>query len=394
MKALEGLLVIDVSRVLAGPYCGQLLADLGATVIKVESPAGDENRTWVPITRTGDSSNYASVNRGKRSLTLNLKNARARELLLRLAEQADVLLHNYLPATAGRLGLAYETLRARNPRLVYCSITGYGEEGPLRDKPGYDLMVQAFSGVMSATGVEGGPPIRAGVSFIDMATGLSAFGAVVSALFARERGGQGCRVRASLLETAVAMLGYHAVAWLHLGVLPTRQGSGSWHLVPYQAFMAADGHVLVGAPNDKAWRRLCRVLELEALPDDPRFRDNAARVAHRDALIPQLEDRIGTQPVAHWVERLEAAGVAVSPLHTIDQVLGHPQVRANGMVVETATDAGAPVPLVGMPFTLDAVKHAAPSAPPPLGAHTDAILKEFLACSDAEIAELRRAGAL
>ena len=255
MAALTGHLVVDLSRVLAGPFCGQLLADMGANVIKIESPEGDENRKWPPLTSSGESSNYASVNRGKRSLTLNLKAPGAAEVLRGLAAKADVLLHSFLPDTAARLGIDYEELRAINPRLVFCTISGYGAQGPLRNKPGYDLMVQAFSGVMSTTGFEGGPPIRTGVSFIDMSTGLSAYAAIMTALVARNSTGKGTWVRASLLETGVAILGYHAVSWLQGSIMPRREGSGVWHLVPYQAFRCLDGHLLAGATNDSAWQR-------------------------------------------------------------------------------------------------------------------------------------------
>src|SRR6185312_1423329 len=231
MKVLEGIRVVDLSRVLAGPYCAQLLADFGATVIKVESPEGDENRRWPPLGPGGQSANFGSVNRGKRSLVLNLKSAGAREILCQLAARADVLLHSFLPDTAARLGISTESLRAANPRLVIGTISGYGALGPLAEKRGYDLMVQAFSGAMSTTGIPGGPPIRTGVSFIDMSTGLSLYGGVVTALLGREKTGLGTWVRGSLLETAVALLGYHAVAWMQAGVLPEPQGSGSGHLV-------------------------------------------------------------------------------------------------------------------------------------------------------------------
>ena len=268
MKVLQGIVVADLSRVLAGPFCAQQLADMGADVIKVESPEGDENRRWQPQLPNGHSSNYASVNRGKRAMTLNLKSERGPEILRRLVERSDVLLHNFLPDTAARLGIAWDRVREINPRLVYCSINGYGERGALRNKPGYDLMVQAFSGTMSTTGFEGGPPVRSGVSFIDMATGIAAYGAILAALFARERTGRGAWVHGSLLETAVSLLGYHAISWLQGGKLPVKQGSGSSSSVPYQAFQCKDGYMLLGAPNDAAWARLCEALEDPALASD------------------------------------------------------------------------------------------------------------------------------
>jgi crotonobetainyl-CoA:carnitine CoA-transferase CaiB-like acyl-CoA transferase len=388
MKVLQGIRVIDASRVLAGPYCAQMLADFGADVIKVEAPKGDENRKWLPILPSGHSGNFASVNRGKRSIVLNLKNAAARDVLRRLAASADVLLHSFLPDTAARLGIGYDDLHAINPRLVFCNISGYGAEGPLAEKRGYDLMVQAFAGVMSTTGIVGGSPMRCGVSFIDMSTGLSAYGGIVTALLAREHTGRGTWVSASLMETAVALLGYHAVAWMQAGVLPTPQGSGSWHLVPYQAFRCADGYMLAGAPNDAAWARFCDALEWPELAQDARFASGASRVEQRGTLVPMLEDRFGRRPVAHWVERFEARNVACAPLHTIDQVMTHPQVLANSMVVTAQDAAGEIQQLVGTPFKLADGGGTAATAPPALGADTEAVLAELLGMSAAEIARM------
>lgn len=388
MKVLESIRVIDVSRVLAGPYCAQMLADFGANVIKVEAPEGDENRKWLPILPSGHSGNFASVNRGKRSIVLNLKKPAARAVLRELAASADVLLHSFLPDTAARLGIGYDDLREINPRLVFCSISGYGAEGPLAEKRGYDLMVQAFAGVMSTTGIVGGSPVRCGVSFIDMSTGLSAYGGIVTALLARERTGRGTWVRGSLMETAVALLGYHAVAWMQAGVLPTPQGSGSWHLVPYQAFRCADGYMLAGAPNDAAWARFCDALEWPELAQDGRFASGASRVEQRSTLVPMLEERFRVRPVAYWVERFEACNVACAPLHTIDQVMTHPQVLANHMVVASHDANGETQQLVGTPFKLAEGGGTAVTAPPTLGADTDAVLAE-LGLSTTEIQALR-----
>ena len=393
MRVLEGIRVIDLSRVLAGPYCAQLLADFGATVIKVESPEGDENRRWLPLNPNGESTNFGSVNRGKRSLVLNLKSPAARDVLHRLAIGADVLLHSFLPDTAARLGISNAALQAANPRLVIGTISGYGAEGPLAEKRGYDLMVQAFAGAMSATGFAGGPPIRCGVSFIDMSTGLSLYGGVVTALLAREKTGTGTWVHGSLLETAVSLLGYHAVAWMQSGVLPEPQGSGSGHLVPYQAFRCQDGFMLAGAPNDGAWTRFCDALEWPELAAEPRFLGNAARVEQRSVLIPMLEDRFGRKPVAWWVDRFEARSVACSPLHTVDQVMAHPQVIANAMRVPAQTVDGGTQDLVGTPFKLETGGGVAETASPRLGADTDAVLADTLGLPAAEIEALRAAGA-
>lgn len=392
-KVLEGVRVVDLSRVLAGPYCGQMLADFGATVIKVEAPEGDENRRWPPLSPEGGSANFSSVNRGKRAMTLNLKTESARGVLRQLAIQADVLLHSFLPDTAARLGISNEALHEANPRLIIGTISGYGAFGPLAEKRGYDLMVQAFSGAMSTTGIPNGPPVRTGVSFIDMSTGLSLYGGIVTALLGREKTGKGTWVRGSLLETAVALLGYHAVGWMQAGLLPEPQGSGSGHLVPYQAFRCQDGFMLAGAPNDAAWIRFCDALAWPALADETRFHGNAARVEQRGTLVPMLEDRFGRQPVAYWVARFEARGVACAPIHTVDQVMVHPQVIANAMRLQASNADGTMQDVVGTPFKLADGGGTAVTAAPALGADTDAILADTLGMSPERIAALRDAGA-
>ena len=387
--ALAGLRVIDISRVLAGPSCGQLLADMGADVIKIEPPEGDENRHWPPFTATGASCNFDSVNRGKRSLAINLKTPRGQALVRDLLHDADVLLLSFLPKTAAKLGLDSAALTALFPRLVVCELTGYGSTGPLADRPGYDLMMQAFAGAMSMTGIEGQPPVRTGLSFIDMATGLAAYGAVLTALVARSTTGRGTVVRTSLLETGVAMLGYHAVAWLGTGIEPKREGSGVWHLVPYQAFLCADDYILVGAPNEGAWQRLCDALELPALAADDRFGSNASRVEHRQALIPLLEARFAGAAAAHWVAQLEQHRVAVAPINRLGQVLTHEQVRANDMVIPVGGRE-----LLGTPFKLAEGGGVAANPPAALGADADAILREKLGLDIDAIASLREAGVI
>ncbi len=393
MKVLSGIRVIDLSRVLAGPYCAQMLADFGAEVIKIESPEGDENRRWPPMSREGWSANFTSVNRGKRSMALNLKHDGAREVLKQLAATADVLIHSFLPDTAGRLGISLEALRAANPKLVVCTISGYGAHGPLAEKRGYDLMVQAFAGPMSTTGYPGGTPIRSGVSFIDMSTGISCYAGIVTALLARTQTGRGTWVRGSLLETAVALMGYHAVGWMQGGHMPEPQGSGSGHLVPYQAFKCADGYMLAGAPNDGAWKRFCEALEWPDLAADPRFEGAVKRMEQRAVLIPMLEDRFGQQPVAYWVDRFEARSVACSPLHTVDQVMTHPQVLANDMRIQAANADGTMQDLLGTPFKLAEGGGVADTAAPVLGSETEVLLREALGYSAEQIAALRDTGA-
>ncbi len=392
-KALSGMRVIDLSRILAGPYCGQLLADFGADVIKVEGPDGDDNRAWPPLGADGNGVNFASVNRGKRGLVLDLKKPGAKDILLRLARKADVLLHSFPPDTAARLGISESELRAENPRLVVATISGYGAEGPLAEKRGYDLMVQAFGGIMSTTGEPNGPPLRCGASIIDMTTGISLYAAIVTALLRRATTGQGTWVHASLLETAVSLLGHFAVAWLQAGILPEPQGSGSSVLVPYQAFRCQDGLVLAGAPNDAAWTRFCDALECPDLAADPRFQGNMARVRSRDALVPILEERFRRRPAAYWLERLEARNVACAPIQSIDQVMAHPQVIANAMRVQVRDTAGAVSPVVGTPFKLSDGGGVAETAAPRLGQDTDAVLSDWLGLAGSDVRAFRAAGA-
>jgi crotonobetainyl-CoA:carnitine CoA-transferase CaiB-like acyl-CoA transferase len=387
MKVLHGIRVVDLSRVLAGPYCAQLLADFGADVIKIEAPTGDENRVWPPVGAAGYSANFASVNRGKRGMTLDLKQPAARELLAQLTADADVLIHSFLPDTAARLGIDTGELRTRHPKLIVATISGYGAEGPLAEKRGYDLMVQAFAGAMSVTGTVDGPPLRGGLSFVDMSTGLSLYGGIVTALLGRATTGQGTWVRGSLLETAVSLLGHLAVGWMHSGIVPKPQGSGSWLLVPYQSFRCQDGWMLAGAPNDGAWTRFCDAIEWPELAQDARFIGNQNRVDRRNELVPMLEERFRQRPVAYWVERLEARSVACSQVHTVDQVMSHPQVEANAMRIMVQDQA-----LVGTPFKLAEGGGVAATPAPALGADTETILRERLQLSVEQVAELRRAG--
>jgi len=391
---LKGLRVVDLSRVLAGPYCAQTLADHGADVIKIESREGDENRQWGARAANGISANFNSVNRGKRSIALDLKAPGAADVLQRLFARADVVIQSFLPDSAKRVGIDYETVRAIRPGVVYCSISGYGEKGDLAAKPGYDLIMQAFSGVMSTTGFPDGAPVRCGVSFIDLATGLAAYGAIATALYDRRETGQGAHVRVSLLETAVSMLGYHAVTWLQTGILPRKEGSGVWHIFPYQAFLCSDGYLLAGATNDAAWRRFAQALGHPELGTDERFATNDKRLENRPALEPILTAIFASDTIEHWAARLEANGVAASPVYTLDRVLTHPQVLANDMVVPVRTEDGDELSVLGSPFKLSTWPHTSPRAAPKLGADTDAVLKEEIGLDDAQIRQLRADGAI
>jgi crotonobetainyl-CoA:carnitine CoA-transferase CaiB-like acyl-CoA transferase len=394
MGPLHDIRVIDLSRVLAGPYCGQLLADLGAEVIKIESPEGDENRQWGPRAENGVTCNYNSVNRGKLGITLNLRTEGAKRVLRQLIERADVVIHSFLPDSADRLGLSYQQVKAIRPDIVFCSINGYGEKGKLRNRPGYDVMVQAFSGIMSTTGEPDGPPLRVGISAVDMATGLTAFGGIMTALYKRKCGGGGDWVRVSLLETALSLIGYQAVSTLQAGVLPKREDTGLAVMAPYQAFRAKDGWLQAGAPNDAAWRRFATALGRAELADDPRFLRNQDRLDNRPALLALIEPIIASATVEEWIERLDKAGVACAPMHTMDQVVRHPQVLANDMVVEVETMDGGKQKVLGAPFKLNEHSGVAKRAAPLLGADTWSVLRDVLGLSVAEISALRAEGAM
>jgi crotonobetainyl-CoA:carnitine CoA-transferase CaiB-like acyl-CoA transferase len=388
---LQGVKVLDLSRVLAGPYCGQLLADMGAEVLKVESPEGDENRGWGDRTDDGLSCNFSSVNRGKRSIIMNYKAPGAREALAKLVKDADVVIESFLPESSKRLGITFEALKEIKPDIILCSITGYGSRGALRDKPGYDLMMQAFSGVMLATGTDDSGPVRCGVSFIDMSTGLIAYGGILTALHSRNVNGA-CHVEVSLLRTAISIIGYQAVNWLQTGRLPERQGSGVVHLVPYQAFKCRDGYILSGATNDAAWRRFSEALGKPELGTDPRFATNDDRLTNRAELIALVSAIFEQEDADHWVSRFEANRVAISPLNTLDKVLTNEHVWENDILLSLAEEGKAAKSYVGAPFTLNKETFHSPRLVPHLGADNDEIFKAQLQLSDEEVQRITSSG--
>jgi crotonobetainyl-CoA:carnitine CoA-transferase CaiB-like acyl-CoA transferase len=391
-RPLHGIRVIDLSRVLAGPLCGQMLADMGADVIKIEAPTGDENRRWAPMNSSGESCNFMSVNRGKRGITLNLKTEQGREVLDKLLATADVLLHSFLPETALPLGIDEAKLRERHPRLVVSTISAFGVNGDLSDRPGYDALLQAFSGIMSITGERDGGPVRSGVSFVDMTTGILAYCGVLTALMGREKSAEGDTVHVSLLETAVSLLGYHGVGWLEAGAMPRREGSGLWHLVPYQAFDCQDGQVLTGALNDHTWVKLCRAVERPDLGSDAGLATNAGRLERRDEVVAAFEKIFAAGTVAYWMDKLEAGGVPIAPLHTIDQSLTHAQCLANDMVVQVQATDGHAIKLLGSPFKVGPGPNHASRPPPRLGEHSIEVLTEVAGLSPAQIDALRELG--
>ncbi len=393
MPPLAGLKVLDLSRILAGPYCTQLLADLGAEVIKLEPPHGDDTRRWGPPFREGESAYYLSVNRGKKSVVLNLKDERAQRLARRLAERADVLVENFKTGDLERYGLDYVSLRPVNPRLVYASITGFGHTGPRAKEPGYDVALQGISGLMSITGEPGGPPVKVGVAWIDILSGLHAAVAILAALHERERSGEGQHLDLSLFDVALASLANQAQRYLLVGEVPQRLGSAHPQIVPYQAFEAQDGYLILAAGNDAQFRRTCEVLGLDELAGDPRFASNAGRVEHREEVVSALAARFITQPRAVWLERLTAVQVPVTPVNDIAEAFADPQVEAREMLWHL------PHPLLGtltMPAsplkTLSRTPLKPTSAPPLLGEHSEEVLREVLELSPEEIDGLIQAG--
>ncbi len=369
---LGGVRVLDLTQYVAGPYCTQVLADLGATVLKVERPGtGDVYRRQGPVFREGESASFLTLNRGKRSIELDLGDPAGRERVHELLAEADVLVENMRPGALARHGLDFASLEARHPRLVYCSISAYGQEGPLAAAGGYDTTIQALSGLMAMTGHPGGPPAKIPVAALDFGSALYGVIGIQAALAQRERTGRGQWVTTSLLECALAWLSMHAVTYLLGGEEPGPSGSRSPFFAPYEAYRTADGYlVVVGTGGRDAWGQLCRVLGLERLVDDPRFADNADRVRNAEALREELEAVLVTRPSDDWLAPLEAAGVACAPVQRLSEVLASEQVRVLGLLRTLDHSVAGDVPAVRLPVTLSAAPTTASAPPPALGADT------------------------
>jgi crotonobetainyl-CoA:carnitine CoA-transferase CaiB-like acyl-CoA transferase len=391
---LAGMRVVDVTTSIAGPYCAEILAALGAEVVKVERPdTGDDGRAWGPPFWDGESAMFLAVNAGKRSLAVSLADERGREAVLRLVDRADVLVQSLRPGLAERLGLGADALRERNPRLVYCSIGAYGHVGPLAKEPGYDALMQAAGGLISVTGEPGRPGVRVGSSLIDMGTGIWAALGIATALLERERTGQGSVVDTSLYETALAYIGYHLVGFLADGTVPTRQGTVFPMVAPYQVFPTRDGELMVAGGNDRLFRLLCEALELPDLPDDERFRTNPDRVRNREELVALLSARLRERPTADWHARLTAAGVPAAPVADVADVASAEQTRALGLLQPLEHPAIPELRLPALPLSFDRERATHASPPPLVGEHTAEILGELGYAAD-DVAVLERDGVI
>ncbi|MEK7769546.1 MAG: CoA transferase [candidate division NC10 bacterium] len=391
---LAGIRVVDLTRVLAGPFCSMALADMGAEVIKVEEPGkGDDTRGWPPFAG-GEATYFMAVNRGKKSLTLNLKAPEGQDILRRLIRRADVLLENFRPGTMERLGFGWERLRVENPRLVYCSISGFGESGPEASRPGYDLIVQGESGIMDLTGFPDGPPVKVGNSIADLVSGMAAAQGIALALLARERGGRGQKVEIGMLDVMASLLTYQAGLYWNAGGRPARRGNQHPSIVPYEVFQAQDAYLTLGVANNSLWERCCGALGRPDLAKDPRFDTEARRVQNRDALIPLLNAELGTRPAAEWLERLDRAGVPAGRIMSVAEVCESPHLKARGMTVTLAHPKAGPITVMGVPIRLWDTPGAASAPPPLLGQHTEEILTRLLRMPRARVERLRAAGAI
>lgn len=402
MGPLEGLRVLDISRALAGPFCAMMLGDMGADVIKVEQPGrGDESRNWGPPfvgepyeTYPGESTYYMAINRSKRGITVNLKSSDGQEIIKRLVGVSDVLVENFRTGSLERMGLGYEDLRVLNPRLIFCSISGYGRTGPYAERPGYDFVLQAEGGVMGVTGPVAGPPYRVGISIIDITTGMFASTAILAALRSREQNGDGQLIDISLLDTSAALLTNVASNYLAGGIEPRRMGNAHFNIAPYEVFRARDRWFTLGAANSRQWEMLCEVVGLPELKDDPRFITNHDRVAHREVLAEKLNEAFSNQDANEWVTKLQEAGIPSGPINSIEEVYNHPQDAARNLKVEIEHPTAGTINLPGSPYKfsqtpIDLLRH-----PPLLGEHNEEVLIELLGYPPEQVALLCEQGVI
>ncbi len=377
MQPLQGIRVLDLSRVLAGPYCTMVLGDLGAEVIKVEPPEGDETRAWGPPFAEGESAYYLCVNRNKRDIVINLKTDEGKKILRDLALQSDVLVENFRPGTLEKFGLDFATLSQLNPKLIYCSITGFGQTGPMRDKPGYDFMIQALGGLMSITGEPEGEPMKTGVAVVDLFAGQNAVIAILAALQARTLTGRGQQLDIALFDSQLGWLANVASNYLISGKLPKRHGNAHPNIVPYQSFQASDGWFAIAVGNDRQFVRLCEVIGELELANDERFAKNSARVQNREELIGLLKSIFVTRRVREWLSALDEAEIPCGPINTFEQVFSMPQVQEREMLVKMDHPTIGELPLVGSPLKFSDTPVQYRLHPPLMGEHTEEVLREL-----------------
>ncbi|MFP3552275.1 CaiB/BaiF CoA-transferase family protein [Paraburkholderia sp. SIMBA_049] len=402
--ALSHLRVLDLSRVLAGPWASQTLADLGAEVIKIERPrTGDDTRAWGPPylhdndgNATGESAYFLSANRGKKSVTLDIATPEGQAIVRKLAEQSDVFIENYKVGDMARYGLAYSDLRAINPRLIYCSITGFGQDGPYSQQAGYDFIVQGMGGLMSITGerdeLPGGGPQKVGVAFADLMTGMYATVGILAAVAHRTETGEGQYIDMALLDVQVAAMANMNLNYLVSGKTPRRQGNAHANIVPYQAFDARDGQIVLAVGNDGQFGKFCEIADCAYLASDPRFVTNAARVTNRETLVPLIQEILATRTIEEWVTPLAAVGVPCGPVNDIAQTFAHPQVLYRGMRVDLPHPLSGSVPTVANPIRMSGSPIRYRSAPPTLGQHTNDVLSSLCGIDTDELDQLRKDG--
>ncbi len=390
MTPLQGITVLDLTRVLSGPYCSMMLADMGARVIKIERPGkGDDTRGWGPPFVQGESAYFLSVNRNKQSVTLDFRHPMGRSVLDRLLDKADVIVENFRPGTLTKLGLDYARLASTHPRLVYCSISGFGQTGPRRFEAGYDAIMQAEGGLMSITGAAGGQPFRLGIAIADIVSGMFAAQGITAALFARERTGRGQSVDISMLDSVVALLTYQAGILFATNTAPPRMGNRHPTIVPYETFAASDGEFVLAIGNDDQWRRFCT---LAGLPEDERFATNRQRVTDYAELKPLLDRVLATRTRAQWIEELAIAHVPCGSVRDLREVFADPQVAARSMVAELDHATAGLLKLVGTPLKFSDTSCEIRTPPPRLGEHTEVVLRGELGLTVGEVAELRAKG--
>lgn len=390
---LKGIRVLDLSRILAGPYCSMLLADMGAEVIKVEQPGkGDDARAFGPPFIEGESAYFLSINRNKKSITVNFRTDDGKEIIHRLIKKSDILLENFRPGAMDRRGLSYNDVAKINPQIIYASISGFGQTGPERTRPGYDLSIQGMGGIMSLTGDPSGPPYKVGTSISDILAGIYACQGILLALIARNKTGRGQLVDISMLDCQVSLLTYQAGINFATGLVPERKGNQHPTICPYETFRASDDYINIAVANDKLWQKFCDILGLDEIKDDPKFSSNPKRVENRDELFSIIEKIISRKKATEWLEFFDDEGIPAGPILTVDRVVNLPQVQDREMVVEVNHPKAGKIKLTGIPVKLSDTPGRVENPPPILGEHNDEVLSNILGYSKEEINNLKENG--